>query len=65
MSPDLDLFGVFVPSLLVWITLAYFLNRITRFGLYKSGAYRFVWHPRLFDFAIYLILLGLVLRLFR
>lgn len=65
MSPDFDVFGVFVPSLLVWMTAAYILHRLTRAAFDRAGVLRFAWHPQLFDFAVYLILLGALLLLFR
>lgn len=65
MSPDFDLFGVFVPSLLVWMAVAYVLHRLARTAFDKAGVLRFVWHPSLFDFAVYLIVLGALLLLVR
>jgi hypothetical protein len=65
MSPDFDVFGVFVPSLLVWMAVAYLLHRLLRTTLDKAGVLRFVWHAPLFDFAAYLILLGALLLMFR
>jgi hypothetical protein len=65
MSPDFDIFGVFVPSLLVWMTVAYVLHRLARTVTNKAGIRQFVWHPQLFDLAVYVILLGAVLLLFR
>jgi len=65
MKPDFDIFGVFVSSLLVWMAVAYVLHRLVRTVANRAGIRNFVWHPPLFDFAIYLILLGAVLVLFR
>jgi hypothetical protein len=61
MRYELDLFGVIVPSLLLWSVLAYFLARIVSKLMGRISLYRHVWHPALFDFAIYVsIVTGLV-----
>jgi hypothetical protein len=61
MKYELDLFGVIVPSLLLWVVVAYVLARIARPVMTRTGLYRHVWHPALFDFALYVCLLaGLV-----
>jgi Protein of unknown function (DUF1656) len=53
MKYQLDLFGVIVPSLLLWSVLAYFLARAVSKLMGRFGLYRHVWHAALFDFAIY------------
>ncbi len=53
MKYELDLFGVIVPSLVLWSVLAYFLARLASKVMGRIGLYRHVWHPALFDFAIY------------
>jgi hypothetical protein len=61
MKYQLDLFGVIVPSLLLWNVLAYFLARIVSKVMGRIGLYRHVWHAALFDFAAYVcIVAGLV-----
>ena len=44
MRYELDLFGVIVPSLLLWSVLAYFLARIASKVMGRIGLYRHVWH---------------------
>lgn len=56
MKYDLDLFGVIVPSLLLWSVLAYVLARLISKVLARAGLYRHVWHPALFDFALFICL---------
>jgi len=58
MKYELDLFGVMVPSLLLWAVLAYALAAILRKVFDRAGLYRHIWHRALFDFAIYVCLLG-------
>ncbi|GGE08996.1 DUF1656 domain-containing protein [Aureimonas endophytica] len=58
MIGDLDLFGVFVPRLLVLGLVALVLNLLLKRLLARLGAYRLVWHPALFDLALFLVLVG-------
>jgi hypothetical protein len=53
MRYQLDLFGVIVPSLLLWSVLGYFLARTVSKVIGRIGLYRHVWHAALFDFALY------------
>ena len=53
MKYQLDLFGVLVPSLLLWSAVAYFLARRVSKVMGRIGLYRHIWHPALFDFAAY------------
>jgi uncharacterized protein DUF1656 len=62
MRYELDLFGVLVPSLVLWSVLAFVLARIISKLIAATGLYRQIWHPALFDFALYVCLItGLVL----
>ena len=63
MIGELNIYGVFVPSLMVWAALAVGLTAVTRAGLRSAGLYRLVWHPALFDLALFVIVLGGVLSL--
>jgi hypothetical protein len=56
MKYQLDLFGVIVPSLLLWAIVAYALARIVSRLIARAGLYRHVWHGVLFDFALYVCL---------
>jgi hypothetical protein len=57
MKYELDLFGVVVPSLLLWSVLAYALARGVSKVMTRSALYRHVWHPALFDFALYVCII--------
>jgi hypothetical protein len=58
MIKEINLDGIYLPPLLgylvgtavLWYVLRYLLNRI--------GVYRFVWHPPLFNTALYVMLLS-------
>ena len=56
MKYQLDLFGVIVPSLLLWVVVAYALARVVSNLIARAGLYRHVWHAALFDFALYVCL---------
>ena len=53
MKYQLDLFGVIVPSLLLWSVVAYALARAVSKVAGRNGLYRHVWHAALFEFALY------------
>jgi hypothetical protein len=58
MTGELDIYGVFVPSLTAWMLLAFLISLPLRRVLALSGFYRLVWHRPLFDLALYVVLLG-------
>lgn len=59
----IDIYGVFVPSLLLWIIVAYALSALLRRLMQRFDFYRLVWHRALFDFSIFVCLLGGVVYL--
>jgi Protein of unknown function (DUF1656) len=63
MRYDIDLMGVQIPALLLWIVVAYALGMLLRRLAESTGFYRFVWHRALFDLALYVCLLGGVVYL--
>jgi len=60
MIGEIDLFGVLLPPLLVWLGIALLLAAVLRMALAKFGAYRLVWHRPLFDLSLLVILTFLV-----
>ena len=58
MKYGLDLFGVIVPSLLLWSVVAYVLARTVSKLITRAGLYRHVWHPALFDFSLYVCIVS-------
>lgn len=58
MIGEINIYGVLLPPLLVWLGVALVLAAGLRFVLNKAGFYRFVWHRPLFDLAMLVILLG-------
>ncbi|MBH8612565.1 DUF1656 domain-containing protein [Pseudomonas mohnii] len=60
MIGDLDLSGVFLPTLLVLMGIAYVLFLLVHGVLTRLRFYRLVWHRALFNVALYALLLGVV-----
>jgi hypothetical protein len=58
MNPEISLFGVFLPSILVCALIAYPIATLIARGLAAAGFYRFVWHPALFNLSLFVCLLG-------
>jgi hypothetical protein len=63
MRHEVDLFGVLVPSLLIWLVVSYVLCALARPLLERSGFYRLVWHRALFDLSAFVCVLGAVVYL--
>ncbi|AHL75653.1 hypothetical protein CH92_11270 [Stutzerimonas stutzeri] len=58
MTGQLNVYGVYVPVLLVMMLIAYLLKNLLGMVLTKLGLYRWVWHPPLFNLALYVMVLG-------
>ncbi|BEP45915.1 DUF1656 domain-containing protein (plasmid) [Variovorax sp. 375MFSha3.1] len=60
---ETSFFGVYVPGLLLLaggaMALAWWLRRL----LSLIGAYRWIWHPALFDLGLYIVVLHALVRL--
>ncbi|WP_398467216.1 DUF1656 domain-containing protein [Tardiphaga sp.] len=63
MKYQIDLFGVLLPSLMLWLVITYAIGALLRPVLERADVYRFVWHRALFDLALYVCLLGGVVYL--
>jgi hypothetical protein len=62
MIGEVSLYGIYVPWLLVLAILTLAVSWFMRRLLALAGVYRLVWHPALFDLALYVVLLyGVVL----
>jgi hypothetical protein len=60
MIGEIDIFGVFVPAVLVLMLIAYPINLVILKTLARVGFYRFVWHRSIFDLGLYVMVLGLL-----
>ncbi|MCB8837408.1 DUF1656 domain-containing protein [Aurantimonas sp. VKM B-3413] len=58
MLGDFAFFGVYLPKLLVLALLAYGCLVPMKAVLGRLGLYRAVWHPPLFDLALYVLVLA-------
>jgi hypothetical protein len=59
MRPELDIYGVYIPSLAVLAIVSFALCTAFERLLARLGFYRFVWHRSLFNAALYIITLWL------
>jgi hypothetical protein len=57
---DFDIFGVYVAPMSLMIVAAALLMIPVRWLMIRAGILRYVWHPGLFEFAIYMIVLSLI-----
>ena len=57
---EVSLSGVFVPAALVWALVAFILASLISRLFSRMNFYDLVWHRALFDFAIWLILWGVI-----
>lgn len=59
MFGEFDIFGLYFPWLMLTALLALVATRGVCHFIAKKGLYRHIWHPPLFDLALYFIMLGL------
>ena len=60
---EVNLFGVYVAPISVMMVVAWLANITLRRVLVRFGLLRYVWHPALFVFAVYMILLSSIVLL--
>ncbi|CVI24128.1 conserved protein; associated to putative secretion protein and putative transporter [Agrobacterium fabacearum CFBP 5771] len=58
MTEQVELYGIFLPSLAAHALFAYAGLRLLTSLLGKIGFYRMVWHRSLFNLALYITLVG-------
>ncbi len=58
MIGEVSIYGLYVPPLLLLTLAALVVSRLINLVLAKTGFYRIVWHPALFDFSLFVIVLG-------
>ncbi|SPR99987.1 DUF1656 domain-containing protein [Cupriavidus taiwanensis] len=64
MLSEIDLYGLFVPGVLVLAVLAFAVATAIRMVLAALGCYRHIWHRSLFNLFLYVIVLGAVAAVF-
>jgi Protein of unknown function (DUF1656) len=60
MIGEIDVYGVFVPILLVWAAIALPLTAVLRRVLEGIGFYRLVWHRPLVDLSLLVLVMAAV-----
>ncbi|MGN6479058.1 DUF1656 domain-containing protein [Luteibacter sp.] len=60
---EFSLYGVYIPTLLAVLVAAYVVKSLVRLVLGKTHFYAWVWHPALFNLAIYVLAVAGVLAL--
>jgi hypothetical protein len=60
---EVNLFGVYVAPISVMMVVAWLATITVRRVLVRFGLLRYVWHPALFVFAVYMILLSSIVLL--
>ena len=63
MTAEFDIAGILISSVLVSALAALVLGVVLRRLLVWAGAYRFVWHPALFDTAAFIVLWAILIAL--
>jgi hypothetical protein len=63
MIKEIDLAGVYLSPMLGYLVVALIITGLLRFGLGRVGAYRWIWHPALFDLSLLLIILTALVAL--
>jgi hypothetical protein len=57
---EIDLFGVYVASMSVMMIVVWMVTIGLRRSAARFGLLRYVWHPSLFVFAVYMIVLSTI-----
>jgi protein AaeX len=61
---EIDLFGVYVAPISVLMVAAWFVTIALRWVAARFGLLRHVWHPALFVFSVYMIVLSSMVLFF-
>jgi hypothetical protein len=58
MIGEVNILGLYLPPLLLLTLAALVVSRLFNVALARTRFYRLVWHPALFDFSLFVIVLG-------
>jgi len=64
MIGEFSFFGMYFPFLMLTSLAALVTARLISIFLAKKGLYQYIWHPPLFDVALFLVILGIFVTLF-
>lgn len=62
MWRETNLFGIYLPPLLTYMAVALALALLVRWIMVRLGLFRWVWNPPLAETALYVCILGALLR---
>jgi protein AaeX len=60
---EIDLFGIYVAPIALLVVVAWMTVIGMRRIAARTGLQRYVWHPSLFVFSVYMIVLSLIVHL--
>jgi protein AaeX len=58
MIGEVSIYGLYLPPLLLLTLAALAVSTLLKLVLARTRFYRLVWHPALFDFSLFVIVLG-------
>jgi len=58
MIGEVNIYGIYIPWGVIMMLGSIVITRVISHGLARLGFYRYVWHPALFDFAVFIIVMG-------
>lgn len=61
MLSEVSIAGIYMPPLLLYLVAALPIFAGVRAALTRAGVLRFAWHPALFEFAILLAILAMLI----
>lgn len=61
---EVDLFGVYVAPISVMLVFAWIITIVLRRAAARAGLLRHVWHPALFVFSVYMIILSSIVLIY-
>ena len=61
---EIDVFGVLVSPFMPLMALAFAITMALRWLAVKLGWMRWIWHPALFEFSVFLIVLTITVAVF-
>ena len=65
MTGEFSFFGLYFPVLMLTSLIALVATRLISLFLARKGFYRHIWHPPLFDVALFFVVLGLLVTLYK
>jgi hypothetical protein len=58
MIGEVSIYGLYLPPLLLLTLAALVVSKLFNLVVARTGFYRLVWHPALFEFSLFVIVLG-------